>query len=402
MIANCVAFLLILVLSAPGLSQDAPAADADFTPFTAEELVDIVGPVALYPDSLLGHVLAASTLPDEIAVAVERITANGGEADENDEALQALDPQVQALFPFLDVLEMMNDFPDWTAELADATAFQQEEVLDAIQTFRRQASEAGNLESNEQVTVVVEERIIQIQPTDPQVIFVPVYQPTQVIVRQPSPVITFTAGVIIGSWIWGGSRWGWGGVSFHSRTVVAVGGGRWRRPPRYRPRPRPRGRPPAARPGGRPGSRPGGARTGGGNRPGTGGRPNAGNRPGTGGRPNAGNRPGTGDRPNAGNRPSAGGGGARPNTGNRPSAGGGGARPNAGNRPSAGGGGARPSTGNRPSAGANHRSGGAFNSRQGGSSARQSSARGASSRSGARSGGGRSGGGRSGGGGRRR
>lgn len=379
------------------LAPKARAAD-DPEPYSAEELQEIVGPVALYPDSLLGHVLPASTMPDQVATALERLAANDGVFDENDEGLMALDENIQALLPFPDVLELLQDNDEWRAELGYAVVVQEGDVLDAIQAFRKKADESGNLQSDDHMTVTMDGPTILIQQADPQVVYVPVYEPAQVIIRQPAPVLTFTAAVLVGSFIWHGWGWGWGRPYYRSRYLGGRHGNRWHhhhgrppyRPPHrphrpvYRPKPN-RPRPPS---GNRPGSgwrpdRPGNGRPPSGNRPGSGsrppgGRPPAGNRP-PGGRPPAGNRPDSGLKPGGGKPP----GGGRPPGGNRPNSGlkpGGGrpaTRPSPGSRPNA-----RPAQRPAPRSGVSSRKkGGAFEGvSRGGKSSRNAGKRGAASR----------------------
>ncbi len=322
------------------LAPRARSAD-DTDPYSAEELQEIVGAIALYPDSLLGHVLPAATMPDQIATALERLEANGGTPDENDEELMALDDNIQALLPFPDVLELLQDNEDWRAELEYAVTVQEGDVLDAIQAFRKKANDAGNLQSDDHMAVTMDGPTILIQQANPQVVYVPVYEPAQVIIRQPAPVLTFTAAVLVGSFIWRGWAWGWGRPYYRSRYLGGRHGGRWHhhhRPgrPVYRPPHRPHR--PVYRP------KPNRPRPPGGNRPGSGWRPD---RPGS-GRPPSGNRPGSGNRPPGGRPP----GGNRPGSGLKP----GGGRPPGGNRPGSGlkpGGGrpaTRPSPGSRPNA----------------------------------------------------
>lgn len=350
--------------------------------YSAEELQEIVGPIALYPDSLLGHVLPAATMPEQIATALERLALNDGVPDENDEELSALDENIQALLPFPDVLELLQDNDEWRAELDYAVTAQEGDVLDAIQAFRKKADETGNLQSDDHMTVTRDGPTILIQQADPQVVYVPVYQPTQVIVRQPAPVLTFTAAVLVGSFVWHSWRWGWGRPYYRSRYLGSRHGNRWHhhghgrpivRPPHrphrpvYRPKPN-RPRPPA---GNRPGSgwrpdRPGHGRPPSGNRPGSGNRP-------PGGRPPSGNRPGSGNRPPGGRPP----GGNRPDSGLKPGGGRPATRPGPGSRPSA-----RPAQRPAPRPGVSSRKKvGAFEGvSRGGKSSRNASMRGAASR----------------------
>jgi hypothetical protein len=331
--------LLALLLAGSVAGSQAPREidPSEYRERSVEELVDVVAPVALYPDSLLGHVLAASTRPNEIAEALERLEANDGKPDEHDPVLQELDSQVQALLPFTDVLSMLNQYPDWTRELGDAMAFQEKDVLEAVQVFRKKAKAAGNLESGDEMKVIVEQQAIRIEAPSPEVVYVPVYQPAKVVVQQPDPVVSFAVGVAVGSFIWHGWRWGWGGCYWRSGVCISFGGGRWYPPPYYRPVYRPphwRPPPPHYRP---PGYRPPGHRP-------------PGHRP-----PVA--RPPV-HRPPSGQRPPE----TRP-PGQRPT------RPVPGTRPA-----------NTQRRTPNHRSGGAFQGVQRGSSVRRDSARGRVSR----------------------
>ncbi len=107
--------------------------------------------------------------------------------------------------------------------------------MTAIQAFRKKAHEAGNLETTEQQTIIVEQKVIRIEPASPEVIYVPVYQPQTVVVASPTPVITFAAGVVVGAWLWGGRPWGyWGGCHWHRNYCGGYGGGRWRAHSGYR------------------------------------------------------------------------------------------------------------------------------------------------------------------------
>ena len=298
---------------AESTSADAPAL------LTADQLVELVGPVALYPDELLSITLPAATYPLEIVQAARYLEKHKSNPDLKPD--EKWDESVLGLLNYPEVIDLMNKDLDWTWKLGAAVTDQQSDVMDAIQQFRNQAHTAGNLESNDNQIIIVEKEIIKIESATPEVIYVPTYQPSTVVVYQTapypyyysapypyyySPAAAFWTGMFVGAAIsygvgWG--RYGRGGDINVNRggNTVNIGSGN---------------------------------RPGGGNRPGAGNRPN---RPGAGG----GNRPG-GGRPGAGNRPSN-----RPGGGQRPGAGGGGGkRPSAGTRPST-----RPSTGSRPSAG---------------------------------------------------
>ena len=184
-------------------AQAAPAAqpDAAGTPFREEELAALLAPIALYPDPLVAQILMASTYPLEVVYANRWVQQNKnlqGEALAAAAVKQAWDQSVQALTAFPDVLKMMDEKIDWTQQLGDAFLAQQRDVMAMVQTLRVRAEEAGNLKSDEHQTVTVEPApaaspataitttvlptttTIIIQPTNPQVIYVPTYSPTVV------------------------------------------------------------------------------------------------------------------------------------------------------------------------------------------------------------------------------
>jgi hypothetical protein len=159
-------------------------------PFKPEEVEALVAPVALYPDSVLAQVLMASTYPLEIVHAARWVKANPNL--KGDAAVQAVQNQtwdisVKSLVAFPQILEPMSDKLDWTQKLGDAFLAQQKEVFAAVQRLRARAEESGNLKSNEQQKVVVEPAptggqatVVRIEPANPEVIYVPTYNPTVV------------------------------------------------------------------------------------------------------------------------------------------------------------------------------------------------------------------------------
>jgi hypothetical protein len=153
----------------------------------------------LQPDSLLAQVLMASTYPLEIVEAARWAKANPGLKDKKlEDALQSQswDPSVKSLTAFPEVLAMMNEQLDWTQKLGDAFLAQQNDVMGAVQVLRNKAKAQGNLESNKQQTVIVEQppaeqqgatTIIKIEPSSPEVVYVPTYNPTVVYGSWPYP-----------------------------------------------------------------------------------------------------------------------------------------------------------------------------------------------------------------------
>jgi hypothetical protein len=396
----------VSVLSIGNLeAQDAAApqvAIAAATPSAPVTLADLVAPIALYPDQLLGQVLTISATPQEVLDLgnwlIENDTLTGSKAqDAAKEAGFSTSAQYLALFP--QVVDNMAQQIDWTTQLGDAFTDKPKDVMAAIQAKRVAAEKAGNLKTSSQMTVETKKAengtsYIAISPTDPKVIYVPVYNPVNVYVTNPTPapataaptttttttttassgvstgaavgigLLSFGVGMAVGSAIHNDyypyPMWGYGGMYY---------GGRPYYPPPYRPpyypgyHPAYGYHPPSnyhwnqvnrqtnitinnnnyynkinnnpRKPAGN-NNRPG--QVAGGNRPGGGGggeykgaRPNTNDRPGAGsGRPGAGNN----NRPGAGNdRPGAG--NTRPAGTDRPGAGNAGASA----RPAVGGGG---------------------------------------------------------------
>lgn len=206
----------------------APAAPAAYV-YTPEDLQNLVGRVALYPDDLLALILPASTTPIDI-VKGQRFLMKY-ETDKSLKPDPSISPPVMNLLTYPDVINLMGDDLDWTEALGQAVTAQQQDVLNAIQVFRRKAQAAGNLNSDDKQTVVVKEETVQIVPAQPETIYVPVYQPATVVVAQPAPVVTYaptaypvyyhpvataavaaTAGYIAGSNNAYGVNWYGGGV----------------------------------------------------------------------------------------------------------------------------------------------------------------------------------------------
>jgi hypothetical protein len=177
----------------PAIAQNPPgysASAASSVPLRASyELQDLVGRIALYPDDLLALILPASTTPLDIVKAQRFLTKYA--ADKSLKPDPSLSQPVMNLLTYPDVINMMGDDLDWTESLGQAFTSQQQDVLDAIQTFRRKAQAAGNLQSDDKQVVVVKQETVQIVPANPEVIYVPVYQPATVVVTQSAPVVTY-------------------------------------------------------------------------------------------------------------------------------------------------------------------------------------------------------------------
>lgn len=150
------------------------------------ELQELVGPIALYPDDLLAVVLPASAYPLQIVQAARFLE----DLEENDdlEPDPDWDESVVALLNYPEVIEMMNGDLEWTYALGEAVVRQQADVVAAIEAFRDRAYAAGNLKSDERQTVSREDGVVQIEPVQEEVIYVPYYEPERVVVYQPTPV----------------------------------------------------------------------------------------------------------------------------------------------------------------------------------------------------------------------
>src|SRR5713226_4814496 len=162
------------------LSQsDGQSPDSPVKP-SLKELQQLVAPIALYPDALVAQILAASTYPTEIVEADRWIQSHSdlkGEELAKEVDKQPWDPSVKAVTQFPTVLENMDKNLSWTSSLGDAYANQQEAVTDAVQAMRQQARKAGHLNSNEQEKVTAQGNTIIIEPANPEVVYVPAYDP---------------------------------------------------------------------------------------------------------------------------------------------------------------------------------------------------------------------------------
>jgi len=163
---------------------DAPAPPAETLPiFKAEQLDQLLAPVALYPDALLAQILMAATYPLEVVKAdrwlQDSIHANlqGDQLATAIEA-EAWDPSVKSLVPFPRILRMMDGELDWTEQLGHAVMAQQADVMDSIQRLRHQAAAAGTLWSNSEQRVTTERQGVVIEPSNPAFIYPPVYNPS--------------------------------------------------------------------------------------------------------------------------------------------------------------------------------------------------------------------------------
>jgi hypothetical protein len=244
-----------------------------------EKLDALVAPIALYPDPLLAQTLAASTYPLEV-IQLQQWMANNKHL--KDQALadavekQPWDPSVQAMAAFPDVVKLLGDNIAWAMDLGNAFLAQQADVMDAVQRMRAKAQDKGNLQTSPQQTVETQtveggEQVIIIEPADPEVVYVPSYNPTLVygdaayaypMYYPPAgyyatrAALAFGAGIVLGA-AWGG---GWGyncgwargdvdinynnkyvknsnkntNISSGNRPSQQPGGGKWQHNPQHR------------------------------------------------------------------------------------------------------------------------------------------------------------------------
>jgi hypothetical protein len=203
----------------------APAQAAQAPPHaqqTPEQLQRLVAPIALYPDSLVAQILAASTFPEQVVEANRWVQAHPdlkGDALGKAVDQQPWDPSVKALTAFPSVLGNMDKNLSWTSSLGDAYYNQQQDVMDATQVMRQKAEQAGNLKSTPQQVVTTQGSTISVEPASPDVVYVPAYDPWMVYgssidpwpywypypgIWFGGPYLSFGVGFGIG---WGGRFW---------------------------------------------------------------------------------------------------------------------------------------------------------------------------------------------------
>ncbi len=237
--------ILLLIGAVPFEAGAQSGYSGQGVPLTADELQQLVAPIALYPDALVAQVLAATTFPDQIAAAagfLKQYSSVTGPLLMEAVDAQPWDPAVKALTQFPSVLNNLAANLTWTSELGEAYHTQSADVMAAVQVLRAKALAAGNLKSSPQLAVVQQSpQVIVIQPVNPQVVYVPVYNPAVVYgypyvvpayVAPPPPagaaVVAFGVGIAVGammaggSYAWGYSSWNCG---WHGTTTVVYHGG---------------------------------------------------------------------------------------------------------------------------------------------------------------------------------
>jgi len=235
------AVVLSFLTFVPGVTlgqNQPPAVPPPDQPLSANQLDDLVAPIALYPDPLVSQVLVASTYPLEVVQAAQWLQRNPGlrgPALTKAAQEQNWDASVQALVMFPDALRHLNEDINWTTSLGNAFLAQQQEVMEAIQRMRARAQQNGKLASSPQQTVITEPQngppAIEIMPVNPNVLYVPVYDPVWIWgppVWYPYPLwywppttvifpglgFGFGAGINVGFFF--GVGWhGWGGWGWH-------------------------------------------------------------------------------------------------------------------------------------------------------------------------------------------
>jgi len=210
------------------------AISQDTAKIPADQLDSLVAPIALYPDSLLSQTLVASTYPLEIFQLQQWLDKNQNLASDQKKLAEAVkkqpwDPSIQAMAALPDVVKRLADDIQWTTDLGNAFLAQQSDVMDAVQRMRTKAHDKGSLQSNAQQRVqtqtIESKQVIVIEQTNPEVIYVPSYDPVYVwgpaIYPYPAiyyppyygawytaAAISFGVGITMG-FFWGGG-WGWG------------------------------------------------------------------------------------------------------------------------------------------------------------------------------------------------
>ena len=229
--------LVLMVATVVGAGAQQPATPAssepDQTLLKSEQLEALVAPIALYPDALLANMLAAATYPLEVVEADRWLKENKkikGDALASEVSKKGWDDSVKALTATPSVLDTMSDKLDWTKSLGDAMLAQQADLMDAIQRLREKARANNKLSSNKQQKVTVTQQdskqVIVIEPTDPNTMYVPYYEPATVYGAWPYATYppyyfgypsyvgagAIAAGVAFGT-AWAIGRWGnyWGG-----------------------------------------------------------------------------------------------------------------------------------------------------------------------------------------------
>jgi hypothetical protein len=223
--------LVSTTLVAPAFAQSTPQASN----LTQPQLESLVSSIALYPDSLLSQMLMASTYPLEVAEASNWLRNNShltGTALQEALKPQTWDNSVKSLVTFPDALNLMGNQLGWTQKLGDAYLAQPKDLMRAVQALRAKAKQAGNLSSNSQVTVSSDPQAnIIIVPSNPQIVYVPTYNPMMVYgawpwaAYPPYPMynpgwglMSFGVGMAVGAALWSTPHWGAGSITINNNN----------------------------------------------------------------------------------------------------------------------------------------------------------------------------------------
>lgn len=213
-------------------SYEPAAAVPQAAALSAEQMDNLLAPIALYPDPLLAQVFPASTFVDQIEQAARWLRSHNNNSAGVDN--QSWDVSVRSIAHYPQVVYMMSDKLDWATALGQAYVNQSTDVLTSVQRLRARAKAAGYLVTTPQQLVIVETEVIKVVPAQPQVIYVPVYNP-QVVYVQTGPstgqvvaaaAISFGVGLAIGAWLNNDCNWhthtvyyhGWHGVGWVSTS----------------------------------------------------------------------------------------------------------------------------------------------------------------------------------------
>ena len=256
--------------AAPAAPPPPDAQTAAPAPFPKEKLDQMLAPIALYPDQLVTNILMAASYPQDVADAAKWLKEGTNGSLKDDALLDAIrplpwDPSVKFLLPFPQLVQQLNDQPNWAQDLGDAFVYQQTEVMGEVQHLRQLSMSCGKLKSTAQIRVRRERGAITIAPANPGVVYVPVYNPAVVygawaypayppvyFAPQPGFVLagagfgldvgigySFGFGVVGPLWGWSRPNWGGGFVnvdyaqmnrfSSYNRTVIneRFAGGAW-------------------------------------------------------------------------------------------------------------------------------------------------------------------------------
>jgi hypothetical protein len=236
---------ILLIASAQFSALAQPASGSvRSSPLGEAELDQLTAAIALYSDPLIAQILTAATYPLEVVEAHRWLQDPGNAALRGDQLAAALQQQswdlsVKSLVPFPQVLAMMDSNLDWTERIGEAFLAQQDAVMDSIQRLRQRAASAGSLHTTPQQTVSTEDQAIEIEPTDPAVVYVPYYDPDVIYGPWPWPdespfILLPPPGIIIGGGLWIGFSigfpilgpfWGWNRWDWHHHRLGIRGGG---------------------------------------------------------------------------------------------------------------------------------------------------------------------------------